>query len=324
MFFRLLLLAGSLLIFGVAESCAQDEAPPPPPGTSAISVHARIVGVTALVRDKHGDLVRGLDKSAFELREDGKLQPIRYFDFDNDLPLSIALMIDTSGSQKPYFTEEQQASEAFLTSMLTRPQDKASVVRFDDDVLLLQNSTSDLAKLRAALDKFAMPHKPRPGTHGGTLLYDAIAATAQIITGKQSGRRAIIVLTDGEDRGSNATLEQAIQLAQMADTVVYTILYSRDDPGHVTLPSPTWHSSHPSGRSIMEEISAATGGRVFAVHKDTPVTRIYQQIEEEMRMQYRLGYTPPSSKPLQYHAIQLTTRDHSLNVQARTGYYTPQ
>jgi Ca-activated chloride channel family protein len=309
----------------------QDEAPPPPQSSTAtISVKTSIVAITALVRDKKGELLRNLEKGDFIVKEDGKTQNIKYFDKDNDLPLQIGLMMDTSGSQKKFFAEESKASQTFLQSMLTRPQDQAFVVRFDNNVLLLQKLTDDQAKLQAALGMLSkyFPSQKGADPHAGTRLYDAVCATAQQVVGKERGRRAVIILTDGEDNGSKATLEQAMQQAQKADTAVYTVLYS-DHPGPpglmVDTPSQQALSGVPiSGRIAMQRISLASGGRIFIVSKDMPIEKIFQQIELDMRMQYRLGYTPPPSQPGVYHNLEVKAKDKALAVQARIGFYTPE
>jgi len=294
-----------------------------------LSVQVRVVAVTVLVRDSHGNLVNTLNKEDFTLLEDKVAQPIRYFNRDNDLPLDIGLMVDTSGSETPFFDEESRASGIFLHSMLTRPEDKAFAIRFDTDVLQLQKVTSDIPKLEHALTLLQLPHEPRAGRGGGTLLWDAVCAAAQQVAGKQPGRRALIVLTDGDDNGSIASLDQAIELSQMADTAVYSILYSKEPepetiPRQGMFPQNYRPSGRPTGSEAMQRLSAATGGRYFRVSRNLPIDTIYAQIEADMRTQYRLGYSPPPSTPGKYHALQVQTKDKHMKVQARAGYYTPE
>jgi len=305
---------------------AQDEAPPPPPtAESTLSVQVHVVALEALVRDHNGQLVHGLTKSDFTLREDGKPISIRYFDADSDLPLRLGLMVDTSGSQLAYADEERKASAVFLQSMLKQPQDQAFLVRFDSRVLELQPLTPSVPKLTHALDFLTLkeselatkiPAAAAAKARGGTLLFDAICFTAYGVTSKQPGRRAIVVLTDGDDNGSMYSLSEAIRQTQLADTAVYSVMYTSQALGSVS-------SAHPYGVDVMRQISQATGGRLFVVSQQLPIAKIFQQIEEDMRSQYRFGFTPGPSKPLQFHMLDLKTVDKTMTLQTRTGYYTP-
>ena len=305
---------------------------------STLSINVRVVAVDALVRDRSGDLVHHLTRDDFSLTEDGKPQTIHYFTEDEDLPLTIGLMVDTSGSQRTFFAEQQVASKTFLTNMLTRPQDNAFIVRFDNNVLLLQRMTSDLARLDLALGKFTLIFSPRPGPPAGTLLYDAICGTAhnafldqfhdqaQAAPTARPGRRAIVILTDGEDNGSIKKRDEAAECAQRANITVYTALYTTRDPGPLENDDPRVEVPpyiHLMGRTVMERISRATGGRVFVVSKKLPIERIYAQIQEDLRRQYRIGYTPPPSAPGNSHVLELKPRDKRFKIQARVGYYTP-
>jgi len=318
------LTAVCLVLLPATAACTQqpaDTPPPPPNADNVLSVQVRVVAVTALVRDSKNQLVNTLNKEDFTLLEDKKPQTLRYFNRDNDLPLMIGLMVDTSGSETPFFDEEAKASGIFLRSMLTRPEDKAFVVRFDTDVLQLQKVTSELPRLEHALTLLQLQHDPRPGRGGGTLLWDAVCAAAQQVAGKQPGRRALVVMTDGDDNGSIATLDQAIELSQMADTAVYSVLYSEDPPEDPFRPHRRFGLS---GAEAMQHLSQATGGRYFRVSRDLPIDKIYAQIEQDLRTQYRLGYTPPPSAPNKYHSLEVQAAGKHLKVQARAGYYTPE
>jgi VWFA-related protein len=296
------------------------------PQTSTLSVNVRVVAFDALVRNRDGELIHDLTRDDFTLTEDGKPQPIRYFNEDNDLDLTIGLMVDTSGSQRTFFTEQQVASKTFLTNMLTRPQDNAFVERFDNNVLLLQRMTTNLPALESALAKLPMIFPARPGPLAGTLLFDAICGTAHNAFSKDLGRRAVVILTDGEDNGSTKTRDEAIECAQIADISIYTALYTTRDPINDERFDPRVHvypHEHLPGRTNMERISRATGGRVFLVSKKLPIESVYAQIAADLRSQYRLGYTPPPSKPGSYHELELKPRDKHAKVQTRIGYYTP-
>lgn len=328
----------ALLVTSSLLACAQDAAPPSPDSTITVSV--RLVSVTALVHDKQGALVHHLTKDDFVLREDGKPKPIRYFNDDSDLPLTIGLMVDTSASLRVHAEEERAASSTFLQEMMTRPADRAFVLHFDSRIELLQKTTSDGEQLKAALRKMiqleaadaaaaaAKDKKEHPlRSAGGTLLYSSIGAAARMVIAKEPGRRALIVLTDGDDRGSNISLDDAIHEAQLADVAVYSVLYLAQGAGPGLALSgdiAMGHALSNNGNAVMQRISQETGGRTFVVSKDMPVSKIYAQIEEDLRSQYRLGFTPVASKPNTFHSLELKTTDKHQSVQARAGYFTPQ
>jgi Ca-activated chloride channel family protein len=333
----LVLLFSGIIALAQNATQQQEAAPPPPPAsdTATISVRTSIVAITALVRDKKGELIRNLEKDQFKVKEDGKPVNIRYFDKDSDLPLQIGLLIDTSGSQKKFFEEERRASNTFLESMLTRPQDQAYIVRFDYRVLLLQPMTPDLNKLKQSLTLLEknFPSKEGLDPKKGTRLYDALCTTTKNVANRERGRRAIIILTDGEDNGSTGDMEGAISCAQRADTAIYTVLYTdkRDPPIDIeaeklirATKGVTSRARPITGRAVMDPISYQSGGRLFIVDKSYPVEKIFQQIELDMRMQYRLGYTPAPSKPGSYHKLEVSSKDNKYVIQARVGYYTPE
>jgi len=207
-----------------------------------ISVNVKVVTLPVTVRDKHGKIVRNLTKDDFVLQEDGKPQSIRYFTQDTNLPLTLGLLVDTSLSQRNVLDQERNASKSFLDQMMTTPNDKAFVIHFDREVELLQDLTPSREKLQAALASLGTPTFDRnttssdpsdnPGGHrtrgGGTLLYDAVFLGSDELMKKQQGRKALIVLSDGVDRGSKESLGAAIEAAQRADTVVYSILFTDD------------------------------------------------------------------------------------------------
>ena len=306
-------------------SSPKPEAAPPQP-TTTLTVTTQIVALDALVRNHDGDLVQSLDKDDFTLKVDGKPVDIRYFNRDNDLPLTIGLLVDTSGSEAVYFDEEARSSQLFFEHILTNPQDRALVVRFDSRVLELQKLTSRQADLRNAL-RLLDYRDPNIGTNqGGTLLYDAISIVCQRVITKESGkdtpRRALVVLTDGEDNGSAIPLKEAIHQAQLNNIAVYSVLYTRDVIGGTVYPQ--LRNGRPSGIDIMRQISKVTGGRAFVVGTGLPAAQIYAQIEADLRSQYRFGFTPPPSKPGKFHTVELLPTDKRLTTQTRAGYYTPQ
>jgi Ca-activated chloride channel family protein len=317
---------------------AQQPVPVPPEPTTddqgpitTLKLATRIVSVSAVVLDNRNFPVRGLTKEDFLLKQDGKEQEIRYFSQDSDLPLTLALMVDTSGSQRTFIQDETDASAKFFRVMLTRSTDRAVLVQFDNNVLQLQKMTSNVQALENALGFLSMPHAPAMGNGrggGGTLLYDAIIAASQVVLGKERGRRAMVILTDGDDHGSRYDLKQAIAAAQRADIVVYSVLYSVAESGfsgggYGGYGGGMRGGGGDNGREVLNQLSGATGGRVFTVGPKMPLDLIFTQIEDDMRLQYQIGYTPPESAPGVYHKIELKTKVKHVTVQARQGYYSP-
>jgi VWFA-related protein len=320
----------------------------------AITVDVKVVNVFATVRNKHGEIIRNLTKDDFMLEEDGRPETIRYFTRETDLPLTLGLMVDTSMSQRRVLDPERSASHIFLDEVLRPDKDTAFVIHFDREVELLQDVTSSRQKLQAALELLQTPQFTREGgsnspgnwpvSHrrgGGTLLYDAVYLASNELMAKQQGRKALIVLSDGVDRGSQETLAGAIEAAQRADTLVYCILfadqqaygnrggfggYGRSGMGgmgrHGGGPGRYPQETRPDGKKILERISKQTGGRLFEVSKKQPIEQIYDQIQQELRSQYSFGFTPDRTEAgAGYHTIRLTTKQKDQIVQTRDGYY---
>src|SRR5208337_1051041 len=208
---------------------------------STIAVDVKVVTLPVTVRDKHGKIARDLTKDDFTLQEDGRPQAIRYFSQETNLPLTLGLLVDTSRSQSNVLDAERNASRSFLEQMLVPAKDKAFLIHFDREVELLQDMTSSREKLQSALELLKTPsdrdssNDPNDsddsrsgsgsGSHhgGGTELYDAVFLASNELMKKQQGRKALIILTDGVDRGSKTYLDSAIESAQRADTVIYSI-----------------------------------------------------------------------------------------------------
>ncbi len=318
-----------------------------------LSIEVKVVTVYATVRDKHGKLISNLPQDDFVLEEDGRPQTIRYFSRESDVPLELGLLVDTSLSHRRVIGEERTASQSFLDHMLREDKDKAFLIHFDREVELLEDLTASRTKLEDALNllEVQQPQVTRGGSSGGggggsgggggprhhgggggTLLYDAIYLGSNDVLQHQQGRKAIIVLTDGVDRGSRETLEAAVEYAQRADTVVYAILFPGEegtDYGHGGYGG--WggrrggrypQEQRPDGKKVLEKIAGETGGRMFQVSKKQPIDQIYAEIGDELRNQYSLGYTPDRKDPgVGFHQIHLVTKEKDLNVQARSGYY---
>lgn len=318
----------AILVLAVCAAHAQEPPPAPQEPVATLKLTTRIVGVSAVVLDNRGEPVRGLTKDDFVLKQDGKEEEIRYFSQDSGLPLTLVLMVDTSGSQKMFLQDETDASAKFFKAMLTQPSDRAALVQFDYNVLQLQQMTNQLVALENSLGFLSMPHpapggQPMPRGGGGTLLYDAIIASSQVELNKERGRRAMVILTDGDDHGSRYSLEQAIAAAQRADVVVYSVFYSGESflSG---MRGPSMTNGRVDGHQVLEAISGATGGHVFTVSRKTPLDLIFTQIADDMRLQYQIGYAPPDSQPGSYHRIELKPKAKHLTIQSRAGFYMPQ
>ncbi len=327
--------------------------------TPTFSSNVKVVNVLATVRDKHGQIVSNLTKDDFKLEEDGRPQTIRYFAKETDLPLTLGLLVDTSMSQRRVLEQERIASYAFLEHLMREDKDKAFVIHFDWEIELLQDLTSSRKKLNVALEKLDNPEFEQSGggggspggsgghhRGGGTTLYDAVFLASDELMQKQQGRKALIILSDGVDTGSKVTLSRAIETAQRANTLVYSILFSDKDAygggyggypggmgggmgrhggGGMGRGGPMGYpqQSHPDGKKVLEQISRETGGRFFEVSKKQSIDQIYASIEEELRNQYSLGYTPDKADAAPgYHKIHLTTTQKDLVVQTRDGYYS--
>ncbi len=295
---------------------------------ATLKIGTRVVAVAAVVLDGSGAPVRGLGKEEFVLKQDGKEQPIRYFSEDMDLPLTLALLVDTSGSQQAFIEDETRASEVFFRAMLRRPEDRAVLIQFDAGLQQPVPLTSSVQTLENALSYLSLPHGASMAAgRGGTLLYDAVVAASHAVLGKERGRRALVILTDGVDNGSRSTLESAIAAAQRADVVVYSVLYSMEEGSqYPRMGGPRRPQvGQVSGSSVLKQISSATGGRVFDVSRATPLASIYESIEEDLRLQYQIGYTPPESAPGAYHKVELKVQGaKKMTVEARKGFYSPQ
>ncbi|HTW49740.1 MAG TPA: VWA domain-containing protein [Acidobacteriaceae bacterium] len=356
---------------------AQQAAPLAPAQAAApaatITVKAQLVNLPVVVRDKNGALVQNLTKDDFALAVDGQPQTIRYFDKDNDLPLTLGLLVDTSGSVRSALDQERTASEAFLDQMMrapaipapatpARPPDQAFLIQFAREADLLQDLTASRPQLREALNRVGTDYADQDsqdrnnsgsggygsggygrggygghrGFHGGggTKLYDAIYLASAQLMQKQHGRKALVVLTDGEDRGSIETLQSAIAAAQRAETVVYAIYFKGEQHGYGGHGAGGWggHGGYPGGRGgenhvdgkkVLAEITGETGGRMFDVSGKQTFDSIYTQIADELRSQYRLGYIPDAAAAAEgFHRVDLTLKkDKKLFVQTRNGYY---
>jgi VWFA-related protein len=285
----------------------------PPKNPGVISVEVELVNVLCSVRDGHGGYVKGLSESDFEIREDGKRQPITHFAREVDTPMTVALLLDVSGSVAAIIGTEKTAAQRFFDEVL-RAGDKSLLVGFASQIAVWQDLTGSKGLLQDALER-AGPHALPSGTEfqprGGTLLYDAVGLVAEQKLKRLPGRKTMILITDGEDNGSIANIAKAVKSAQEADAVVYGIHYVDEERG----------ASRRDGLSALERLATPTGGRSFHVSKKLPLDEVFTEIAEEMRNQYGIGYRPPGAKESGYHKVEVKSTKAGLKVQARSGYY---
>jgi VWFA-related protein len=306
-----------LLVLGLmAQDKAQD---------NTIKVDVDLVNVLCTVHGKNNALIGGLEKGDFHLLEDGKEQEIKYFTRETDLPLTIGLLVDVSGSQERLIDTEHRAASAFFRSVL-RPKDLAFIISFGKDSELLQDSTSSPTLLEDGLKQLRL-NAPVGGLHpgpvptqqnqAGTVLWDAVYLAANERLKSEAGRKVIVVITDGVDTGSRKTREQAIHEAQLADTVIYSIDYS--DPSAYGGGGFVFGGG---GEGDLRKMSDETGGRVFKVDRKNSLDDIFKQIQDEMRSQYAIAYSPTNpKKDGTYRKLDFKMANKDYKVQARKGYY---
>ncbi len=293
-----------------------------------IKVDVDIVNVLFTVKQKHGGLVGNLEKENFTLFEDGKQQEIKYFTRQTDLPLTIGLLIDVSASQGNLIGIEQNAASQFFGSVL-RPKDLAFLISFGAEAELLQDYTSSPKLLRAALEGLKV-NSSTGGLHPGpvptvyqprgTILYDAVQLASSDQLKGQVGRKVLVLITDGEDQGSRFKIQEAIEAAQKADAIIYGIYYV----DRAFYSQGGWSFGGVSD-SALRRMAEETGGHVFSVDRKNSLQDIFKQLQDEMRSQYAIGYTPTNaSKDGTFRKIEIRTGNKEWKVQARKGYYAIQ
>jgi VWFA-related protein len=297
------------LILAIAAKAWSQEA-------SIFSTNVKVVSLLATVRDNDGKIVNNLIQDDFVLEEDGKPQTIRYFSRESDLPLTIGLLVDTSRSQEGVLETERRASLTFLDQVLREDKDKAFVVSFDVNVAILQGLTSSKKELEAALDRLQIPGQ------FATLIFSAIRDSSENILRKQAGRKAVILLTDGVAFRDPVSIGAAIEFAQRADAIVYSIRYSDRTPMFRPIRSAVMGIAKERGKEGLERMARETGGASYEVRNSETIEQIYSRIENALRNQYSIGYTPlrPTGDG-KYRKIKLKTKDRNLVVTTRDGYY---
>lgn len=326
-------------LFATALCAAAQELPSPDAPPPDVSSHKKgdqeqepvttfksqvnVVNLFFNVKGDHNALVPGLTKNDFEVYEDGKQQTIKYFSANTDQPLTLGLMVDTSLSEGEMLDAERQVGGEFLQQFLRPDKDLAFLISFDVTVDLLQDLTSSVPRLKAALKTTKINVGGGGGAVGipgvgqgpvpisrpkGTLLYDAIYLASHDVLAPQVGRKAIIILTDGNDMGSQLKIQDAIEAAQKADVIVYVLL----------IWDPSFGSS---GYGEMQRVTGETGGRVIEIGRNfKKLQEAFDQISDELRTQYSIGYTPTNAKmDGTFRKIEIKAKNYK--VQARKGYY---
>jgi VWFA-related protein len=267
------------------------------------------VNVVFTVTDKHGRYVRDLKKENFKVMDDSKpAAEIRSFHAEANLPLEVGLLVDASNSVRDRFKFEQQAAVEFLNQTIRPRYDQAFVVGFDVTPEVTQDFTDDTERLSVGVRSL------RPG--GGTAMYDALyfACRDKLMKAQHTGpvRRAIILLSDGDDNQSHVTREEAIEMAQRAEVIVYTISTNLSGTGH-------------HGDKVLERIADATGGRSYVPFQLNEVANAFAAIQEELRSQYAISYKPADFlSDGRYRSVEiLALGQKGLRVRSRHGYYAP-
>ena len=323
---------------------------------STFSTDVKVVNILATVHDKKGQVSSKLTKEDFAIEEEGRPQAIKYFSRETNLPLTLGLLVDTSMSQRRVLGDEQRASYKFLDQVMSQ-KDQAFVIHFDSDVELLQDLTKNRQKLERSLGELETPRqlqRSTPGSSGrrgggGTCLYDAVLLASNEVLRDQTGRKAIIILSDGVDNGSKVGLTDAIDAAQRNDVLVYSILFSDEQAygnqvgsygppmggrrgggmggmggmggGGGSRPRAVSHSEE--GKRVLQRLSQETGASFFEVSKKQPIDQTFARIEDELRNQYSIGFTSDQpASPGTFRRVHVTVPNQkNLTVQARDGYY---
>ncbi len=359
--------------------CPAQQNPPPVESSSTLHIQSREVVLPVTVRDKHGALITTLQKTDFTLTEDGRPQVIKGFSHETNLPFRIGLLVDTSRSMSNVMQQVRTSTGKFIDLMLPAPpaesKDQAFLLHFDREVELLQDFTSSRDKLHRELDSMSptrqeqydgvdsgggngsggSSNEDRPRrSRGGTQLYDAIFLASDELMKSKDGRKALVVFSDGADRGSKTTLNEAIDAADKANLAIYTIFFKgeQEHSNQGGFPGgghrggggyPGGGGGYPGGggnggrrgeptgangidgKKIMLQIAERTGGHAFEAKKKDDLDAIYKQIEEELRNQYLLTYTPDKvDNEGGFHKILLKANKDDLIVSTREGYFAPE
>ena len=305
----------------VAVALAIPAMPQQPAGQApVIKSQVSLVNLFATVRDKNKKIMANLKQEDFRISEDNQEQKIAFFSKEVALPITLAMLLDTSGSEQEMLGAIQEAGSGFIGRVI-RKGDEALVMSFDSNVDLLSDFTDERSQLERAIrktrinvpDQGSMAGNPGPiGSRQitGTALYDAIYLACSEKLATEAGRKAIVIVTDAQDEGSKVKLEEAIEAAQRTDTVIHILLVV--DPRYGGNPG------------VAHKLAEETGGRMISVRSEKKLVEAFDEISEELRSQYTLGYYPTNpARDGKFRKIKVDTASHELKVLARKGYYAP-
>ena len=314
-------LAVSLFLVAPNTRSRAAQAPAAPQGQrpeQPIRVQVALVNMFATVRDAHKRIIPDLTKDDFRVYEDNQEQKLAFFTHETSLPITLGLLIDTSGSEMRMLPAEQEAASRFLQRVL-RKEDLAMVISFDMDVDLLSDFTSDPAKLERAIQRARINAPSTPASVQGPLpqrgpkgtnFYDAVYLACREKLSSETGRKALVILTDAVDNGSKVRLEEALEAAQRTDTVIHILLVY----------DPMYGANAGAAKKLAEE----TGGRMIEVRSEKKLLEAFDEISEELRTQYTLGYYPTNAaRDGRFRKIKIETTRKDTHVLARKGYYAP-
>jgi VWFA-related protein len=304
------------LAFGFVTPVVPQE---PTQAGGTISTQVSLVSLFATVRDKNKRIVPDLKQGDFRVFQDNEEQKIAFFSKEVTLPITIGLLIDTSGSERNRLPAEQDAATRFLERVMKKG-DEAMVISFDLDVDLLADFTDDKHIIERAINKArvnavggggVVTPGTIPSNTGGTHFYDAVYLACNEKLGTEAGRKALVIITDAQDEGSKVKLDEAIEAAQKSDTVVHVLLVH--DPGF------SWQPG------VAKKLSDETGGRTIEVSSEKRLEEAFDQISEELRSQYQIGYYYPAGKPKDggFRKIKVEVGNKDQKVLARKGFYAP-
>ena len=321
--FIIVLLLGLLLPLDLVAQQTPQNPPAKPPAAAQepqqpIRVQVSLVNLFATVRDKKKRIIPDLTQDEFRIFEDGQPQKVAFFSRETALPITLGLLIDTSGSETRMLPAEQVAASRFLERVL-RKSDLAMVVSFDLDVDLLADFTNDRSVLERAIQRARINAPQTPASVQGPLpqrgpkgtnLYDAVYLACREKLSSEAGRKALVILTDAEDNGSKVKLEEAIEAAQRSDTVIHVLL--------------VYDPMYGGNEGVARKLTDETGGRMIVVHSEKKLEEAFDQISEELRSQYVLGYYPANpARDGKFRKIKIETSRSDTHVLARKGYYAP-
>ncbi len=316
--YTLTVLIGTLLATIPAARSGQDSSQKPslpasqPPSSriddQTYRVSVDLVNVFCSVWDKNtNSFVTNLTRDDFAVYEDSKKQEIKNFVRETNLPLTIALLVDTSQSVAPKLKFEQEAATSFFHSVL-RDNDRAMLVEFDSGVTLVQDFTNDANKMAKQLKSLRAA--------GGTSLYDAIYLASDEKLIRETGRKAIVLVSDGEDQNSKMNFDQALEIALKAEATIYSISVNRGGFFGV--------GSTKEGDRVMKQLAEETGGRAFFPFKVEELDDAFRQINQELRSQYNIGYLSNNTKrDGTYRKVEIKIAEKGLKISYRKGYYAP-